>query len=77
MHRQRAGVTALDGGEEQIKDLWCMYNEVLEGRLFFCLGQVCTHTRWRRAGWHFWRINICKKTIYGWIAVILALKRTS
>lgn len=74
MHRQRAGVTTLDGGEEQIKDLWCMYNEVLEGRLFFCLGQVFTHTRWWRAGWHFWRINICKKTIYGWIAVVFSFE---
>lgn len=38
---------------------------------------VCIMKSWKddySSAWVKWRINICKKTIYGWIAVIFSFE---
>lgn len=44
MHWQKAGITSWSRGEEQIKDLWCMYNEVSCGRTIIPLPGSSVHT---------------------------------
>lgn len=50
MRWQRAGITSWNGGEEQMKDLWRMYNEVSSGKTIIPVPGSSVHMKW----WKTW-----------------------